>query len=718
MRKLPIALSALALASHATLHAQEDHPRNIKPGDTPVWDAADCWAFKPGPDPYTDDALFDLRPLLDKTAGEKGWIKHDANGDFVRGDNSPIRFWAMGTHGIDLDGPLENVEAQARFLAKRGVNMVRLFPYGFKGEDKEIDGILKTVAAYKKHGIYSMVTIYWRSNAKVFWDAATQDEYKDQWRKVLLRPNPYDPDKKPLKDDPAFAILQIQNEDSFFWWSQMGVNPTGDRADDHQRLDALFKAWLARNNLPPETEMENRFWAFLDKTQVPSEAYRLTMRFYAETMRAFNTATAAFIRDEIGCPVLINAGNWQTADQARLLDLERWTHDANDIIGVNRYMGFDHQNHNGRAGWLIEPGDHFTSASCVSEANWRAFSANVKQVKGKPAIIPEASLVYPNLYQSEGPLLAASYLSLTGVDALFWFQLSGAGYEVGVNPYIGGLWKWPTQSAPTNIGAFPAAAWLYHKGYVKRGAPAVDEKRGLEGDMWELKTPVIAEDSHFDPNQPGTIRAQTDIKDGVPFGAFMVGPVVVEYGKPAAGTTVDLAGNKPADLNRGVIRSNTGELFMNAPEGLFTLNAPCAQGVAGFLKTYGPVSTAALDIRLDNHYAAVVAVSLDNKPLAESAKVLLQITTVSRPDGWEESAVRYPVGQDRKMVDGFRIDAVGKDFWNVQNTLGTVAIKNAALSKATLADANFYAAGDVPVERQGGKLLLKLPKNAMYIVIQ
>ena len=269
------------------------------------------------------------------------------------------------------------------------------------------------------------------------------------------------------------------------------------------------------------------------------------------------------------------------------------------------------------------------------------------------------------------------------------------------------------------MGGYPAAAWMFHKGHVKRGAVAVDEKRAFEGDMWELKIPVIAEDSSFDPNRPGTVRAESNIVGGVPFGAFLLGPVHVEYGRDPSETTVDLNGQDTADLARGVARSNTGELFMNAPGGFCLLDAPCAQGVTGFLKKAGPQMTGALEIDMENDYGTVLAVSLDDKPLSESGKILLQITTLSRPDGWREAPVKYEHPQKKDTaVDGFRIEAVGKDFWNVKNTRGTVSIKNAGLSKATLADANFYAAGNVPVEREGGKLVVKLPPNAMYIVLE
>ena len=699
-----------------------------------------CWAFDPGQDHYGDEALFDLRPLLDDVAGSRGWIGSDENGFFVRGDGSPIRFWAVNT-GVQ-SGDVEDLEEHARHLAKRGVNMVRLHngrlgvtgPNGPLGRpsDGGMDEIQKLVGVMGRQGIYSTISIYWGTHSQagdagyrpfgrgsghlgglVFWEPELQEAYKNWWRELLTRPNPYHPDRTPMRDDPAFAVLQIQNEDSMLFWTQQDVSAGNQaRKAEYDALNALFKEWLRANGLPAGTDLRIDFWQIDqggDNTQTPAADLQLTMRFMTEKMRAFNDALGRFIHDEVGCPVLINAGNWTTANQVRLLDLERWSYDANDIMGKNHYVDYNtHHNPNGRGGYLVEKGDLYANDSAVRGDGWKGLATNIKQVKGKPTLIPESCWVPPNSYASEGPLLVAAYQGLTGIDAYYWFALGRPGYD----PLIG---KWQV-ATPSVMGGWPAAAWMHHMGYVRRGEVAVDEKRGLEGDMWELRVPVIAEASHFDPNRPGTVRAQSNIVGGAPYGAFLVGPVEVEYGPSADGTRLNLEGYATADLERGVIRSNTGELFMNAPAGLFTLDAPCAQGVTGFLAEAGTLSTSALTIDLDNEYATVMAVSLDGQPLERSGKVLLQITTQSRPYGWKEEPAAYEQGGRR--IQGFRILDTGSFPWSVKETRGTVAIRNAGLSRATLADANFYAAGEVPVERQGESLLVQLPPNAMYVVLE
>ncbi|MCY2995597.1 MAG: hypothetical protein NTY19_48270 [Planctomycetota bacterium] len=93
--------------------------RAFQPGQT--------WDFQPDPDKFDPAALLDLRPLNEKVAGEHGFIRLCADGNsFVRGDGQPIRLWAAGERTAP-DQSLEVLNRQAQFLAKRGVNALRIF---------------------------------------------------------------------------------------------------------------------------------------------------------------------------------------------------------------------------------------------------------------------------------------------------------------------------------------------------------------------------------------------------------------------------------------------------------------------------------------------------------------------------------------------------------------------------------------------------------------
>src|SRR5437773_787967 len=86
--------------------------------------ADDTWSFNPPQDKYAADCLLDLRSMNEQVAGEHGLIALSPDGmSFSRGDGQPIRFWAANAAG---QNSTEAIEDQIRFLAKKGVNMIRL----------------------------------------------------------------------------------------------------------------------------------------------------------------------------------------------------------------------------------------------------------------------------------------------------------------------------------------------------------------------------------------------------------------------------------------------------------------------------------------------------------------------------------------------------------------------------------------------------------------
>jgi hypothetical protein len=46
------------------------------------------------------------------------------------------------------------------------------------------------------------------------------------------------------------------------------------------------------------------------------------LAFFADTMKEFNAETARYLRNDLGCKQLINAGNWRPADPVKLFDVD------------------------------------------------------------------------------------------------------------------------------------------------------------------------------------------------------------------------------------------------------------------------------------------------------------------------------------------------------------------------------------------------------------
>jgi hypothetical protein len=686
------------------------------------------WAFEPDYDAFDKPALLDLRPLNEKAAGESGYVQATKDGDFALGNGKPVHFWCANT-GVQGNPGTEDLELHAKHLAKRGINMVRHHGHLNPGKDQkitEVDGksleeAQKLVAVMKKEGIYTTVSPYWANSEAgpswgikghtggalhglLFWDEDFQRAYKGWVKELMTRPNPYDKDKTPLAKDPGLAIFQIQNEDSFlFWTTQIYTKP--ENREKLARLQAVYDKWRKEKGKEARP-LVIRFW----ELGRPTQDHKDTMWFFAETMHAWNKELARFLREDVGYKGLINAGNWRTADQVKLLDLERWSYTANEVIGVNRYVTSTHFNLTNewwRQGYAIDRGDCFQDLSALVEP--RKLAVNAKQVAGQTYIIPESCWVPPMSCQSEGPFLVAAYSSLNGVDGYYWFATGDVGWSQGLS-------KW-TMAEPSQMGGWPAAALMFRKNYVKRGEPVVHEERALS-DMWDLKSTVIAEEEGFDPNRDANnLPKECNIKGGVDPLAYLVGTVEVKYGgDPAKSTAADLT--KYHDKEKKTVKSITGELEWNYGTGVCTLNAPAAQGATGFLSKAGPVKLDAVSLEGKNEYATVLVVSLDEKPLASSKKILVQVTTQCRPYGWRQSPAKFQDREKKQSFEGFRVDATGSSPWNVVNTDLTVTVRSAGVKKATQLDPNGYALKELKGETQGGAFVLKLPPNAMYVVLE
>ena len=438
------------------------------------------------------------------------------------------------------------------------------------------------------------------------------------------------------------------------------------------------------------------------------------LQFFAETMHDFNAEIARYLREDLGCQQLINAGNWRTADAIRLNDAERWSYTANEVLAVNTYYSPVHIGPD--RGWRIDKGDQFEDVSVLLDP--RAFPLNIKQVAGHPMMITETHWVPPLGYQSEAPFLAAAYQSLTGVDVVYWFATGEAEWsnQDRAEWDSASRAKW-TIATPMMLGQFPAAALLFRRGDVTTGRPAVVEHRPLQ-QIWERVPPIIAEDPRYDPNRDlGDSARRSHLARGVDPLAFLVGPVEVVYGSDPAKTRVaDLA--RSIDRKARVVRSNTGQLSWDYGRGLCTVNAPAAQGATGFLNRAGAVSLGDVTIRSDNDYATILVVSLDGRPLARSDRILIQVGTRARPTGWTDHEATFKTDGGKQTIHGRQIDSTGTMPWAVVRTRATVQVRNPRLGKAITLDVNGNPRGTTAAKRTGGGLELELPGDALYTVLQ
>jgi hypothetical protein len=291
-----------------------------------------------------------------------------------------------------------------------------------------------------------------------------------------------------------------------------------------------------------------------------------------------------------------------------------------------------------------------------------------------------------------------------------WWQPQSA------NGYTPGLGKWVC-ATPELMGCFPAAALMFRKGYIKRGEPVVTECRPLKA-MWHGYPPVIAEDPGYDPNRDlGDAATLSNLKGGVHPFAFLVGPVMVKYeGHPT--NTVARSLRPFIDAKRKLVKSTTGEIVMDCDHGVCIVNAPKAQGIAGFVGRIGPCKLQDVVITCTNVYASVTVVALDDQPLGVSRKVLVQTGTRSRPSGWRVYAAKFKSDNGEREYEGYEIMDVGRQPWRVLKSNVVLDVSNPALTNAIALDMNGLPVARVAVHATNDTVRVRLPPDKMYVVLQ
>lgn len=717
---------------------------------------AQTFEMKFPPDAYSNDAWLDLRYLNENKAGDNGFIKLSPDGkNLVNGQGLSQRFWAVNGAGSAKDLTDDQLKSYARYLAKIGVNLIRyhaiISPKGPTSKIDEVDTaevkhIWRAVAAFKDEGIYTAISPFWahvspvpaswelgeyRGDVQLWGLMYVNDRLKAAYKKwvqyLYTTVNPYT--GIALKDDAAVALIQIKNEDGLLFYTVDAMLPNARKEigmrffawleQKYGNIDNAFTAW---NNVVLEGDdkvakqlgLYNIWEATQNQTGGKQSRVSDQVEFYAALQRLFYTEIHDYYRG-MGCQQLINANNWKPAGE-KMTDAERYSNASVDVMAVNRYYDPQHRGEN--SGWRIDPGHQYVGASVLY--NPHLLPMNVKQIADKPFFITESGWNLPHKYQSEGPFLISSYLSLTGVDAFFWFNASGPG--VDPSPYypwfdLGGgklaMHRW-NASVPGQVSMFPANALLFRKGYVATGNPVVHEERTLSS-IWKREVPLILESPSFDPNRDQWGSGSPGQETEVPPIAFLAGPVEVVYNGNPDNSFVAPNLSQLINLSEKTVTSITGQLKWDYINGICVLDAPKAQGAAGFLNKRTSIELSDITIASQNEYAVVQVVSMDDIELSQSEKLLIQIGTIYRPTGWQEKPSKVKI--DNVEYDGFEIIDTGKMPWRGIEANITITFKNPKVRSAHMLDYNGYLKREIPFVQTEAGWKLFVPKDAMYVIL-
>lgn len=663
-------------------------------------------------DPIGDDRAaspIDLSHLNQNEAGQDGFVVADGSRLAFAGTKQHVRFWGVNVSTDMAAADDAQLDDLARFLAKRGVNWVRLHGPVFARDGKDaakvdlaaVNDAHRLVRAMKRRGIYTTLSIYFPNwltlDAKhgwsdydgkkhpfglLFFDAKLQEAYRGWWRALLTTPAG---DGSMLKDEPALLSLEMVNEDSLFWFT---FDPYGQLpAEPTRQLEARFAQWLAKEYGSAERAVEA--WAarpergdavaegrvgLLPAAALTGRADKRaadTTRFLYAVERGFYDETRAFLRDELGAKQLVTASNWTTVSPEKLTPLLRMVYaETGDV--VDRHGYFDPLHEGATAGYALSPDDRYADRSALKlmpkqpggppEA-WNVLLDTT--YGGRPSMVSEHGWTEPNRYRGEWVPLAATLGSMQDTDATCAFFAESANW-LSMRGKYGVM-------TPEVMGQFPAAALLYRQGLLPE-EPAATTLAVNRAELLELR---------------GGPRA--------PRRAGWVGKVEVDYtdaGATATGT--DVRGDAGT-------ASASGRVKWDFRKGVATVDAPAAQLAFGFLKDAGTVKLGDVELTTDLPFGSVMLVPLDGQPLATSKRMLLQVSSETSQTAW------------RQQGDGsvFTVRDLGKPPLVVRSYVGTVKLAPGL----TVSPLGFHGAR-LPIKSELDSAALQLLPGAPYYLVE
>jgi hypothetical protein len=239
------------------------------------------WFVWPSVEPVAGSAL-DTSALNPVPAGASGRVTVK-DGAFVAPDGKPVRFFGVNLASDDAFPSAADAELLARRLAKAGVNIARLHhldnPWSVDGggsiwgpaqhdrqapNPAQLDKIHRLIATLARHGIYSNLNLKvsktlsaadglpesvsqlpdYQKRVDIF-DRRMIELQKDYARRLLTTKNPYT--GRAPADDPAVAIVEINNENSLLGYFTRDIGRGADRFPEpfREELRTQWNTWLA-----------------------------------------------------------------------------------------------------------------------------------------------------------------------------------------------------------------------------------------------------------------------------------------------------------------------------------------------------------------------------------------------------------------------------------------------------------------------------------------
>ncbi len=563
---------------------------------------------------YEGDWPVDMSFLnaADKPAGKSGFVRAQGE-NLLRGDGSPVRFWGTNLTSYALfQTPRAQVLEQAKRLAAMGYNLVRLHHHDSTWVQPNIFGNKSTnttqidensaqkidwwIKCLKEEGIYIWLDL---NVGRHFTPADKIDGFdeiaKGQGRasssgyayvnpSIQARMAQFAQDYLTRRntetglravDDPAIAFVQLTNENDVTQHFGNSLLPDKQVPWHSERYMDAAKRFAQAKDLPAD-----KVWRSWEHG--PSKI------FLNDLEQRFNASMTKQLR-ALGLKALISTtSTWGGAPVSSLPALS-----TGDVVDIHSY---------GDENWLLRD-----PAIAPNFMHW----LHAGKVAGKPSTVSEWNVEAKEALDRQAAMIyAAGSASHQQVAAMLHFADSQGNFG-----WRGQSSPWESYADPLMALTLPQAALIFRRGLV---APARTHY------LWAPSADALYNEA---ASPPLTAALRTAGELGRLSVALPATPAL-----PWLRASPRLVGDKvlssaasllPANANQVV--SDTGQLSRNWQNGTAMIKAPQAQALLGWTQHPENWDSGDLSAQLSTPLASVVAVSLDEQPLASSQDVLLVV---------------------------------------------------------------------------------------------
>ncbi len=642
----------------------------------PAWTARENAAWRPvdsSPTVIAPGSALDMSRFIETPAGKYGRVVLGGSGRLVfeKQPDRHVIFFGCSIAPHDVLGQWCTNQAAIRQWAesvrRQGYNLVRphFLDHYLTGASKTdlefdpeaLDRFDYMVACLKENGVYLYLDAMtsWRGykagpgwskeaeaahfKSRIFFDPSVREHWKASVRKLLQHVNPYTNTR--LADDPAVAVVLFFNEQNLNFYRSIDEGFT-----------APWRAWLKKKY--GTTEAFRAAWTnaagkcllaegvTLDTVPLfePRHVWQADPRgrdvglfvydLHAELLDWFVLA----VRD-MGYPGLVTHYDWLNHLGIQALR--------------NRLPVISMHNYHAHPSDYVTKGSKISQESAVASANRLFCSMATTRYGNRPLLVTEYGQVFWNRYRYEEGLLMGAYAAFQDWDGL---MAHASPVVPRIDSAIRPFWVGhdPVGRASQVVAGFAhlrrdiAPSPHYVEIPLQRAHifDAVHHAQALSADQAKLSLLTGVGLAYRDePFLPGLHPRKADLRLPV-FGTSetlvkeFFSEVIEGTGgdKPLAGAVGALrrAGvlgqTNRTDPAKGIFESDTGQLLLNARSRQLRVVTPRLEGVCLDPETApGGVTLGQLTIETTSIPASVTAIAVDDRPLAESRRILLVYAT-------------------------------------------------------------------------------------------